>query len=409
MKKKAHFLWLLSACVASQLCISALVLAYEEKETLRVLLYPYVPERLSLFQKIEGQFEKDNPGVNIELVDTPDLLENYYSGGLQKASADVYEIDTVLLSDLIKLGKISEINFPKQDFSNEAVAAVSRNGVTYAVPHWMCGNFLFYRKGDEELTNAKSWNDVRNILRQRLEVLFVDLKGKSTLGEWYFTVLSELQGVNEAQQSIIKSDNLNPEVTNLLKLILEVCPDGFCRSDDLHDRTGYYSRAFISGKSSAYVGYSESIHYGIQYAIDNCISTSGCLPLNDIAVKRLPLFHDSPMSNGIGWVDGLAVDSNLTGKKREIAINFINYLVSEKGYKTVLEPEWMEAPKYLLPARLNIKISGAPLYESFFDAHSGRETGTLPGLNDKLTSIGKMLDCALPIDRNDSETQKKCQ
>ena len=75
----------------------------------------------------------------------------------------------------------------------------------------------------------------------------------------------------------------------------------------------------------------------------------------------------------------------------------------------MLEPEWMEAPKYLLPARLNVQISGAPLYPLFLDAHSGRETGTLPGLNDQLRKLGKQLDCALPIERTDTETQKKCQ
>ncbi|MBD2579891.1 hypothetical protein [Oscillatoria sp. FACHB-1406] len=406
MVKKAHFTWSFVACIVGQLTIAIPALA---KETLRVLLYPYVPDRLSLFQKIEGEFEKANPEVDLQLVDNPDLVADYYSGGLQKASADVYEVDTILLSDLIQLGKISKIDFPKENFSKEAIAAVTRNGETYAVPHWLCGNFLFYRKGDTELASAKTWNDVSTILKQRNEALFVDLKGSSTLGEWYFTVLSELVGVERAQQSISQSTLLNSEVTTSLTSLLGLCPDGFCRSNDLHDRTGYYSRAFIARKSSAYIGYSESIHYGIQYALDNCTSTSGCLSINDIAVRRLPPFRENSMSKGVGWVDGLAVDSSLTGQKRSLAISFINYLVSEAAYKTVLEPEWMEAPKYLLPARLNVQISGAPLYPSFLNAHSGRETGTLPGLNNQLRKLGKQLDCALPIDRSDIETQKKCQ
>ena len=409
MMKKILFFGLLLTLIISQIAISTLSPATERKQTLRVLLYPYVPNRLSLFQKIEEQFEKDHPGTNLELVDTPELLENYYSGGLQKTTADVYEVDTILLSDLIKLGKISEISFPKKEFSSEAVAAVTRNGLTYAVPHWQCGNFLFYRKWDKEIANITSWNEVGKILQRRHEILFVDLKGKSTLGEWYLTILSEIQGSDEAQQSIANSDALDPEVIDSLKSLLEVCPDGFCRSNDLHNRTGYYSRAFVAGKSSAYIGYSESLYYGIRYAIDNCISTSGCLSVNDIVVRKLPAFRDNPIGKGIGWVDALAIDSSLTGKKKELAIAFINYLVSEKAYKAVLEPEGMEAPRYLLPARLNIEISGAPLYKSFFDANAGRETGTLAGLNDRLRSIGNKLDCVLPIDRTDSETIKKCQ
>ncbi|MFO1432925.1 MAG: extracellular solute-binding protein [Candidatus Competibacteraceae bacterium] len=409
MSKNDYSFWLIVVFVASQLTICMPALSSEERETLRVLLYPYVPNKLSLFQKIEKDFEKDNPGVNLELVDTSDLIKEYYSGGLQESSADVYEVDTVLLSDMIKLGKISKISFAEKEFSHEAVAAVSRNGATYAVPHWLCGNFLFYRKEDNEIANAKSWNDIEEILKNRHQALFVDFKGKSTLGEWYLTVLSEIQGVDSAQQSIIKSDTLNPEVTKLLNSILNACPDGFCRNIDLHNRTGYYSRAFISGKANAYVGYSESIYYGIQYSIDNCIDTSGCLSVSNIAVRKLPSFRDNPVSNGLGWVDALAIDSSLTGKKRELAISFINYLTSEKAYKSILEPEWMEAPRYLIPARINLEINEAPLYKSFLEANSGRETGTLLGLNDKLKSIGKKLDCAMPINRTDSETKKECQ
>jgi len=67
--------------------------------------------------------------------------------------------------------------------------------------------------------------------------------------------------------------------------MLKSCPAGFCCNDDLHDRTGYYSRAFIAEKSSGYVRYSELIHYGIQHAIDNCTKTSGCLSKDEIGVQ----------------------------------------------------------------------------------------------------------------------------
>ena len=279
------------------------VLKDNEITTLRVLLYPFVPNRLSIFQKIEAQFEKDNPGVNLELVDDPELLDSYYSGGLLKASADVYEVDTILLSDLIKLNKITQIDFPVDDFSKEAINAVTRNNSIYAIPHWLCGNFLFYKKGDKEIAEAKSWIELNAIMKKRNQAIFIDLKGKSTLGEWYFTVLSEIEGLEAAQKSILEKDSPVDNVVTKLASILETCPDGFCRNDELHDRSGYYSRAFISGKSSAYIGYSESIHYGIQYAIDNCTNTSGCLSVDDIEVRKLHSFTEEPMSRGIGWVN----------------------------------------------------------------------------------------------------------
>jgi len=379
-----------------------------EITTLRVLLYPFVPNRLALFQTIEASFERDNPGVNLELVDDRDLLSTYYTGGLLKASADVYEVDTIMLADLANSSKIVPLDLPSVDFYKEAIKAVTRNNSIYAVPHWVCGNFLFFKKGDKEIEDAESWTELLRIIKNRNQSLFIDLKGKSTLGEWYLTVLSEIDGLEAAQKSILESDAPRPSVVSLLTTVLDVCPDGFCRNRDLHDRTGYYARAFISGKSIAYIGYSESISYGIQYSLDNCTSTSGCLSINDIAVKRLPYFVENPKNKGIGWVDGLAIDSKLNGHKKELAIKLINYLVSEEAYTSILKPEWMQAPPYLMPARVSLNIKGAPLYHSFYNAFYGRETGTMVGLNDRLIRIGTNLNCALPIGRTDNESQNEC-
>ncbi len=175
MFKKAYFSWLIAALVATaivvnnRLALSAPPSSPDTPTTLRVLLYPYVPDRLSLFQKIEAVFEREHPGVNLELVE--DANDNYYSGGLQKAEADVYEVDTILLSDLIALKKIAPIEFRASEFTASGVAAVTRNGKTYAVPHWLCGNFLFYKKGDragakrccKQIESASSWTEIVEI------------------------------------------------------------------------------------------------------------------------------------------------------------------------------------------------------------------------------------------------------
>ncbi len=393
----------------TQFFISSPVFSKENDfTTLRVALYPYVPNRHSLFHKVEKIFESRNPGVNLELVEDSALLEKYYSGGLQKTVADVYEVDTILLSDLIKSGKILPIKLPSGSFTKEAIAAVTRNGDVYGVPHWLCGNFLIYKKGDKEIESSKTWKDLNEVLKKRNESVFVDFKGKSTLGEWYLTALSGQQGLEQAQKHVLESEELDEQAVSSLASMLKSCPAGFCRNDDLHDRAGYYSRAFIAGKSSGYVGYSESIHYGIQYAIDNCTKTSSCLSIDDIAVRRLPGFSERSVNEGIGWVDALATDSSLDAKKKNLAAKFIEFMVSEEAYKVILEPEWGEAPRYLIPAQTGINIKNAPLYGSFYEAHSGRATGTLVGLNNKLRAMGKKLNCELPISRTDIVTLEQC-
>lgn len=395
--------------IATQFFISSPVFSKEHDfTTLRVALYPYVPNRLSLFHKVEEIFESRHPGVNLELVDDSNLLWNYYSGGLQDTVADVYEVDTILLSDLVKSGKISPVTLPSGSFTKEAIAAVTRNGKVYGVPHWLCGNFLIYKKGDKEIESSKTWKALNETLKKRNGSVFVDFKGKSTLGEWYLTALSGHQGLEKAQRHVLESNELDKTAVSSLYSMLRSCPGGFCRNDDLHDRVGFYSRAFIAGKSSAYVGYSESIHYGIQYALDNCTKTSSCVSVDDIAVRRLPGFSEHSMNEGIGWVDALATDSGLDPHKKALAAKFIEFMVSEVAYKAILEPEWGKAPSYLIPAQTGIHIKNAPLYRSFYKAHSGRATGTLAGLNNKLRAMGKKLNCELPISRTDIDTKEKC-
>lgn len=300
------------------------------------------------------------------------------------------------------------MKLPNSAYTKEALQAVTRDGKTYAVPHWLCGNFLFYKKGGRQIKNVKTWRELNTILKQRNESIVMDFKGKSTLGEWYLTALSARYGLHKAQIRVLNSDALDQEAVSDLSLMLQACLPGYCRSDDLHDRTGYYSRAFIAGESGAYVGYSESIHYGIQYAIDNCTSTSGCITEDDIAVRKLPALARQDNNDGIGWVDALAIDARLSGARKALALKFIEFIASSDTYKVILQPGRGQAPRYLIPANSNMKIEKTSLYLSFYKAHAGRSTGTLPGLNIRLRALGKKLDCKLPISRTDTQTLKAC-
>src|SRR5688572_20018887 len=99
--------------------------------TLRVALYPYVPDRKAVFHELEREFERRHPGVNVELVDDDDFTVKYYSGGLQRADADVYEVDTILLADLVEARKIAPLDLPDRSFLPGALEAVTHAGQTY--------------------------------------------------------------------------------------------------------------------------------------------------------------------------------------------------------------------------------------------------------------------------------------
>ena len=377
-----------------------------EATTLRVALYPYVPERYAVFALLAREFQRRNPGVVLDLVEV-DPKKDYYEDGLLDLEADVYEIDSILLTDM--LGKIVPLSVSLANFSPEAVEAVTRNGQVYAVPHWLCGNFLFYRKDNVAVRNAVTWNDLITALGQQKRAMLFDLFGRLTIGEWYMTVLADRLGVSAAQKEILKSEVPDSSAINDLDTILSACPAGFCRSKPLHDRTGSYARAFVRGEAAAYVGYSETMHFGVQETIDNCGIGKACLSPDEIAIRRLPSLNGSSSNEGIGWVDGLAVSSKLDENKKLLALKFIEFATSEDGFKVVLEPGWMEAPRYLLPARQGLTIKDAPLYPDLLAAHAGRKTGTMQGLNARLHAIAKNLNCGLPVDRTDSKTANDCK
>lgn len=408
-RSKIHTVILLWLALLLSVPLSGNLAMAESPTTLRVALYPYVPDRRELFYELEAAFESEHPGVNLELVESSDLTSDYYSGGIQKVYADVYEIDTILLSDMIQIGKIAPLAPPNLDFTTEAIEAVTRHNQTYGVPHWLCGNFLFYRKGDTEIENAASWTALNKVFSRRGTPLFVDFKGSSTLGEWYLTMLTGLYGLNVAQHTVMQSSVLDKSVVSQLTAILKGCPSGFCRNDDLHNRVGFYARAFMTGSSSAYVGYSETIHFGLQNNLHNCLPTSGCLKESDVAIRKLPAIQSAGQAEGLGWVDALTIDAQLSGRKKALAIEFIEFAVSERAYRMVLEPEWGKAPRYLIPAYKISNIKSAPLYDQFYIAHAGRKTGILLGLNNQLRELGEKLDCALPFDRADEKTIKECQ
>ncbi|HEU4619306.1 MAG TPA: extracellular solute-binding protein [Gammaproteobacteria bacterium] len=389
-------LFAFSATVRSAIVLLAIVhpaaAAAAEPITLKVALYPSVPMPRDLFAELEGAFEGKHPGINVELVDTQHFNDDYYSGALLDTEADVYEVDTILLTDMIAAGKVQALDLPRNDYFADSIAAVTRNGKTYAVPHWLCGNLLFYRKADGWIGQAKSWDELIAAFLEHGRHLAVDFEGHSTLGEWYLTLLSNKLGLEEAEKRVLKSHGLDDEVVAEMRKILEACLPGTCRSRDLHDRTGYYSRAFVRGEVGAYVGYSESLHYGLQEALEDCRLDS-CLSESDIAVRALPVAGNAS-EHGLGWVDGLAIDNHVSAAKLQAAKDFIAFLTSDDAYSLILEPEEGEAPRYLMPA-LPVTIEHAAMYPSLQVALEGRSTGTEAGLNARLRETSETLDCVL--------------
>jgi thiamine pyridinylase len=270
-------------------------------------MYPYIPDKDVVLSLLSTEFKKRHPSVELVFIDNDDLNKNYYKGGLLRIDADIYEVDTILLTDM--LGKISELELAPSAVAPETLAAVTRDGRVFAMPHWMCGNFLFFKSGDSQIDKAASWEALLAILAERKSDLLVDFKGSSGLGEWYLTVLADRLGIDAAQKEVLEAPTLSDPAVQALGQIIQACPAGFCRNDKLHEEgSGAYAKIFVRGQHAAYIGYSESIYWGLQDGQKNCRPSDKCLTQDGIAVRRLPPFGADATSGGIGWVDGQGED-----------------------------------------------------------------------------------------------------
>ena len=78
MLKKVPF-GLSSLAIAFSIFLSLTVVTRAQPITLRVALYPYVPDQYTVFMLLAREFQRQNEGVTLDLVEP---VKEYYDGGL---------------------------------------------------------------------------------------------------------------------------------------------------------------------------------------------------------------------------------------------------------------------------------------------------------------------------------------
>jgi thiamine pyridinylase len=392
------------------------------RRQLRVALYPYVPQKADMYWKLEREFEDSHPDIDLRYID---LGADYYGGqlvdALKSSQADVFEVDTVFLRDLVDEKLIQELPSegltPKDTFLQVASDASTIDGKLYGIPHWVCGNFLFFRKDDPERSKFEklfSLDGMERIIGRpasQEQGLLVDMQGKSTLGEKYLdAVLDIYRDPNEALKHI-SSASPDIEAVRSLTRLFSLCPGGLCDSEKHHNSDQFYAKQFAHRKSRVLIGYSERMYYVVDEFIngvreDEAAVGSISFPLNDATKTYDPVgVYDvdavsAPLadtgSKGLAWVDVLTIRVGLDPQKRKDALELITFFNSEKFTAELLIPAFGSAPRYLLPARNSLYnnrgiLQAAPLYAKFHEVMKQSVALTAPKLNDKLRAIGKVL------------------
>lgn len=119
----------------------------QQTMTLRVALFPYLPsypsgDLLALARMIELGYQRYNAATAVELSTGEDpygfeTLQSTFS------TYDVVEVDTSILSMLIKRGWIVPTLRIGNPLPFAAAAVIAPNGNYYGTPTWVCRDFLF--------------------------------------------------------------------------------------------------------------------------------------------------------------------------------------------------------------------------------------------------------------------------
>ena len=379
--------------------------------TLRVGTYPYVPESAPMQLSIEQAFEKHHSNVRLEFVD----LGDYYNGGLFEAlqtdqpKVDVVEVDTVFLQDLVdnKLieGLPDSVLKPEGTFLPVASKSATLNGKAFGVPHWVCGNFLFFRKDDPDaarLSKTTKLSELEQVLNHpstEEQGLLADMRGKSTLGEIYLsTLVDEYQNPDEALRHLGDLTKLDPTASKTANRIFWLCPGGMNNNSKYHSNGQFYSRQFAHCKARAKISYSEDLYYvGDEFLHGVATGEKGIGDPNkdEISVVGAPLADSGHKM--LAWVDVVCLRSGLTKETKADAMDFIAEYTGSEFNRTLLTPSSGDAPRYLLPARAALYsdqtiLKTAPLYPQLKEIVQDAVTVTASNLNGRLQEIGEELN-----------------
>ncbi|UUL82582.1 extracellular solute-binding protein [Sphingomonas qomolangmaensis] len=374
------------------------------RRVLKASLYPYIPDASTAYWAIEQEFEARHPQIDLQIT----LKSGYYDErpakeGIVHENADVYELDSVFLDDFVQAGRIAPLtgfgDVVEQllPFSREIV---TKDGKLLGLPHWVCGNFLFYREGDKAIEDAKSLGDIERALRSQPDQwLIADFSGKSTLGEIYLDGAMDQFATRDAALRRVDPNRLDPGVVGMMTRAIALFRPGFGRDGDYHDRAGFYAGQFARGAGRAYVGYSEQLFFAMSESMLSCRKDEGCLDPKTIKVAEWPLADRG--SQPIAWVDILVIQARLAPAKRADAEAFLRFMTAPDTYKMLLMPRWDAPPRYLLPAREDVfadpdLVEAAPLYPIFRARIDRAIPITDKKLNQRLRDIGERLDATLP-------------
>jgi len=382
-----------------------------QRHQLRVVLYPFIPEFPYAAETVKRLFEAENPNIDLNILD---LSANYYAPPkagdppdktyIGDVQTDVYELDSVFLADFVNGKKVQalpeDLVLPSDQLLRNAYAGSMLDGKRYGSAHWVCGDFLFFTKESAPANAPSTLKELEAVLgTDEKPRLFVDMRGRLTLGEFYLaSAYAKYKDWAAVKDHITPADeSLEADLVRVLKL----CPTGSCRDQIFHEVTGIYGQEFARGRSKALIGYSELLHSVLAEAV---------IEDKDLRVAALPL--DDAGTVPISWVDSFAIGAGCTSDCFTDASRFIKFMQRDDVYLKLLLPGKLSflrspdpkpttpIPAYLLPAKVSIYsnaelLKAGHLYPDLKKIIENAAVPTAVDLNKNLRTVSSDVDKAL--------------
>ncbi len=302
-----------------------------DRRPMKLVLFPYIPDAAgdkyqALIRRLVSGFEEAHPHSGIELsieIDpNMDLYDLAPGGTLNRLlgagpeAAQIVEIDTILLGDLVAQKWVQASGMPPTDAFPAALQAASLDGVSYAVPTYLCSNVIYARSN--AVQRATSGEDLVLALAKidpKVPPLVGNFAGSWTLPSTYVDAWADSNGTANLLGAY--NPKLDPNTMKDLHAVVEACEvvNGNPCLDKRYKDNTEAEKAYALGKANGFFGYTERLHYIRSAKPDS----------------PLPSVISAPVGDGthpIMFVDALVFNPDCSGQCLEDARAVASYMAS---------------------------------------------------------------------------------
>jgi len=251
-----------------------LTLNGQQTRTLKVSLYPYIPnlpntDFSALLTQVRSSYQAQNPQValiasmdeNIDIYDFASLTQLLSSGAF-----DVIELDMLYIGFLANSGLINPARPVGDKPLPVAMAAATVAGTLWAVPSWLCMDFIYSR--DSNVQKVNSVKTLQQFLFARpssVPVIAADFNGSWRMPSIYTNAYVQTYGKGQ----IAQAQTMPPDATamNNLATLVNFCTNVLtminpCGNRTYHSLTpGTIEAQFALQTVQTVVGFSEQSFY----------------------------------------------------------------------------------------------------------------------------------------------------